>query len=100
MAKKLNVNYFALSFTNTKEDMIKFNKLLNNRTKIYKLETKRALKNFSVLKKHGNNFLIDRGDLSKSVSIEKIPLAQRFLFKKKTKNKNFSCNKFSGEHDY
>lgn len=90
LAKKLKVKNFALSFTNTKEDMIKFNRLLKDCKKIFKIETIKALKNFGDLKKYGNNFLIDRGDLSKSVSIEKIPLAQRFLFKKKGKKTNIS----------
>lgn len=90
LAKKFNISNFALSFTNTKEDMIKFNNLLKDHKKIFKLETMKALKNFHNLKKYGNNFLIDRGDLSKSVSIEKIPLAQRFLFKKKDKKTSIS----------
>ena len=38
--------------------------------------------------KHANNFLIDRGDLSKDVKIENIPIFQRNLFKIKNKNKN------------
>jgi len=90
LAKKLNINDFALSFTNTKEDMIKFNKLLNKNNKIFKLETMKALKSFNSLNKYGKDFLIDRGDLSKSISIEKIPLAQRYLFKEKNKDTRIS----------
>ena len=38
--------------------------------------------------KKGENFLIDRGDLSKEVNVENIPVAQRKLFKMKKKYKN------------
>ena len=72
------------------QDIKKFNKLLKIENKIFKIETKNAVKNFKKIIKYGNNFLIDRGDLSKEISIEKIPVAQRVLFKikKKFKNKN------------
>ena len=38
--------------------------------------------------KYGDQFLIDRGDLSKDVKIENIPVVQRNLFKLKQKYKN------------
>ena len=88
MAVKLNINNFALSFTNSANDIIKFNKLLGNKNKIFKIETKMAIKNFNSILKTGNNFLIDRGDLSKDVSIENIPFVQRKLFLLKNKYKN------------
>ena len=36
--------------------------------------------------KKANYFLIDRGDLSKDIKIEEIPIAQRYLFNKKRNN--------------
>lgn len=86
IGKKLNIKNYALSFTNTKKDIIKFNNLLKKTKKIYKIETALALKNFKTLEKYGNYFLIDRGDLSKSINTEMIPYAQRYLFKKRKKN--------------
>ena len=69
--------------------MIKFNKLILNSRKIFKLETKNAIRNLNKLFKYGKDFLIDRGDLSKEVSIEKIPYYQRkILSKAKKNNKN------------
>ena len=59
------------------EDVKKFNKLLKKETKIFKLETKSALSDIKNILKSGQNFLIDRGDLSKDISIEYIPVAQR-----------------------
>ena len=81
IAQKMNVNYFALSFTNTLKDILKFNKLLKNRIKIYKIETKNALKNINKIILAGQSFLIDRGDLSKDVSIEMLPFIQRKILK-------------------
>ena len=38
------------------------------------------------MQKKANFFLLDRGDLSKDISIEKIPVAQRFIFKTKKRS--------------
>ena len=81
IAKQMNVNHYALSFTNTHEDIQKFNKLLKNKTKIFKIETKNALKNLNKIINAGQKFLIDRGDLSKDVSIEMLPIVQRRILK-------------------
>ncbi len=87
VGKKFKIQNYALSFTNSVSDVKKFSKLLPKENKIYKIETSQALRNFKSLKKISNNFLIDRGDLSKEITIEKIPLAQRKIFKdKKLKN--------------
>ena len=81
IGKKYNIKYFALSFTNSKNDIKKFNQLLPKEKKIYKIETKKALDHFDTIIKHGQEFLIDRGDLSKEISIEMIPVAQRKILK-------------------
>ena len=89
LGKKLKVKNYALSFTKNSSDIIKFDKLLKKENKIFKLETKSAVKDLKNIFKLGKNFLIDRGDLSQDISIEKIPLAQRKitkLGKKKKKN--------------
>jgi len=88
IGKKFKIKNYALSFTNSITDIIKFDNLLKNRNKIYKIETSRAIKNFNSILKKGSSFLIDRGDLSKDVEVENIPLAQRRLFKLKKKYKN------------
>jgi len=88
ISKKFNIDFFALSFTNSVNDIIKFNKLLKNKNKIFKIETLSSVKNFQSILKKGKIFLIDRGDLSKAVDIENIPLVQRKLFKLKKKYKN------------
>lgn len=86
IGKKLNINYYALSFTNTAEDVIKFNEILKNKKKIFKIETNQAIKNLKKIIKFSNNLLIDRGDLSKDISIEKIPIFQRKIIREAKKN--------------
>ena len=85
IGKKLNIKHYALSFTNSANDIKKFNKLLKDNYKIFKMETLNACKNFKDILKYGDHFLIDRGDLSKYVKIENIPIVQRDLFKFKEK---------------
>ncbi len=87
VARKFKIKNYALSFTNTKHDVLNFNKLLKKENKIFKLETKTALKNLNQILRLGKNFLIDRGDLSKDISIEQVPIAQRKILLKAKKSK-------------
>ena len=66
---------------------------------IFKIETKQAIKSLKVLIRTGDNFLIDRGDLSKEISIENIPFIQRKILKlsKKYKNKKKRKPNFKSE---
>jgi len=89
IGKENNIKNYALSFTNSKNDVLKFNQLLKTENKIFKIETKSALKDIEGILRLGKNFLIDRGDLSKDISIEYIPVAQRkILHQAKKLNKN------------
>jgi pyruvate kinase len=87
IGNEFKINNYALSFTNSVKDMKKFNKLLKDKNKIFKIETKDAVKDFKNILKYGNKFLIDRGDLSKDIKIENIPYVQRKLFALKNKYK-------------
>jgi len=88
IGKKFKIKNYALSFTNSTDDIINFNKLLKDENKIFKIETLKATKNFGSILKKGNYFLIDRGDLSKDIKLETIPVVQRNLFKLKKKFKD------------
>ncbi len=88
IGKKFKIKYFALSFSNSVSDIKNFNNLLQNKKRIFKIETMNAVNDFGKMIKEGNMFLIDRGDLSKETKIEFIPLIQRKLFKIKKKFKN------------
>ena len=98
-----DIRNFALSFTNTPEDVELFSKQLPSKNKIFKLETTNALKNIDQIFNVGSNFLIDRGDLSKDVGILNTPISQRFIFKKaknfKKRIKNLCGYKFFREYD-
>jgi pyruvate kinase len=85
IGKKYKINNYALSFTNSVSDIYKFNNLLKGKNKIFKIETLGAIKSFKGMLKNGDNFLIDRGDLSKDVKVENIPIVQRNLFQLKKK---------------
>jgi len=85
IAKKHRIKNFALSFTNSSSDIIKFNTLLPKENKFFKIETKNAINNLDSLFQKGENFLIDRGDLSKDVGIKNVPVIQRKIFKVKKK---------------
>lgn len=90
VAKKLGVKNYALSFTNSLSDILKFKSILKKENKIFKIETIKAVKNIKEILNNGSEFIIDRGDLSKEVKIENIPKIQRKIFKisKKYKNKS------------
>jgi len=88
IAKKYKIKNYALSFTNSVNDINKFCKLLPTENKYFKIETKNGLNSVNSLFQKQKNFLIDRGDLSKDIGIENIPIAQRQIFKKSKKFKN------------
>ena len=83
IARKLKVKNFALSFANNKQDVINFRKLIGEKSDlISKIETNMALNNLSEIIKNSNKILIDRGDLSRYVPIERIPIVQMQILKK------------------
>jgi len=83
IAKKLNVKNFALSFANNEADVKYFRKLIGGQADlISKIETMEAIKNLEVIIKNSDKILIDRGDLSRYVPIEKIPIVQIQILKK------------------
>jgi len=79
LAKKHNIKYFSLSFIKTKEDVLKFKELYPESFVFSKIERKEALENFKEIAEVSDALLIDRGDLSKDVPIEKVPLIQKYL---------------------
>jgi len=92
LGKELGIQNYALSFTNTLQDLKKFQTLLPNQNKIFKIESKKAVKNISKFFEYESNFLIDRGDLSKSTGVEKIPVIQRKILKEAKKKKNIKIS--------
>jgi len=76
-AKHQGVKNFAMSFTNSPKDVFNIRKLIGNKNfLISKIETLNGIKNMKSICRATNAILIDRGDLSREIPIEKIPLAQ------------------------
>ena len=87
ISKKMKINIFAISFVNRESDISEVRKIVGTKsTIISKIETKDALKNLTRISNNSNAILIDRGDLSRYIPIEKIPSAQEYILKK-CKNK-------------
>jgi pyruvate kinase len=78
IGKEMGVNNYALSFAGSLNDVNSFRKLVGpEAVVISKIESLKGLSNLDEIIKESNNILIDRGDLSREVRIEKIPFLQR-----------------------
>ena len=78
IAKSLGLKYFALSFANKVDDVERIRTLAGpDSIIISKIESQRGLKHLDEIVAASDEILIDRGDLSRQVPIEKIPFLQR-----------------------
>ena len=78
IGKKMGVRHFALSFSDSASDVIRLRNLAGPEAIIIsKIESRKGLMNLDEIIKESDEILIDRGDLSREVQIEKIPFLQR-----------------------
>jgi pyruvate kinase len=78
VGRQMGVQHFALSFTNSDEDVRKFRAHIGDTAfLISKIESIRGLQHLIPIADEADAILIDRGDLSREVKIEKIPFIQR-----------------------
>jgi pyruvate kinase len=78
IGKKLGINHFALSFTNSKSDVEQMREIVGpTATIISKIESRKGVCNLLEILDVVDQILIDRGDLSRQLPIEKIPFLQR-----------------------
>lgn len=82
LAKKLHVKYFTLSFIDNADEVRHFKKLYPGATAYSKIETKKGVINFEEILKVSDGILIDRGDISREVPAERIPLLQKAIIRK------------------
>ena len=75
----MGVENFALSFTHRAEDTIQMRELIGDKNLISKIESIEGIKNILEILPNVDQILIDRGDLSREILIEKIPFIQRAL---------------------
>jgi pyruvate kinase len=74
----LGIKNFALSFANAPEDVDKMRELCGPDANIIcKIESPESLANLEGIVERADEILIDRGDLSRKVPIEKVPFLQR-----------------------
>ncbi len=83
LGKELGIDYFAISFVNNHKDVLDVKKIVGNKKNIIsKIETLNAIDDLKKIANVSNALLIDRGDLSRYIPIEKIPLAQEEIINK------------------
>jgi len=86
LSRKFNIKYFAISFVNHQDDLEEVKKIVGQDSfVISKIETQNAIINLDKISKHSNALLIDRGDLSRYVPIEKVPMAQENIINRSKK---------------
>ena len=87
---KNNIRNFALSFTNRKSDVVEFRELCGGEANIIcKIESRPAITNLPSILEATDEILIDRGDLSRTIQIEKVPFLQRRIISTaRASNKN------------
>lgn len=77
IGRDMKVKNFALSFANTREDVRLFRGLTGAESNIIsKIESRSGLRNLEAIIQETDEILIDRGDLSRQVNIQKIPFLQ------------------------
>ena len=78
IGRKLAIKHFALSFTNRKKDVETMRLACGQNAKIIcKIESQAGVKNLDEIIESADEILVDRGDLSRTVPIEKVPFLQR-----------------------
>jgi pyruvate kinase len=83
IASKLGINNYALSFASSSKYVNELRSLVpKNSFIISKIESKKGIKNLLEIIIDSDAILIDRGDLSREVSFEKIPVFQKAIIKK------------------
>ena len=88
VALQKGVSHFALSFASTRESVLELRSLVGkNAFIISKVESRRGVQNLDNILEVTDALLIDRGDLSREVSLEKIPLLQKKIIQRANQKK-------------
>ncbi|MFA6023165.1 MAG: sulfate adenylyltransferase [Candidatus Pacearchaeota archaeon] len=82
IAKKYGIKHFTLSFMECKDSVNYFRNLYPEAVIYSKIESKKGLENFEQIAQESDGILIDRGDLSSQVNLEKIPFIQKHIIAK------------------
>ena len=83
IANELEVDFIGLSFVRNADDIAVSKELLADSIEIIaKVETRAAVDNVNEILRSVNYILIDRGDLSTEVGLEKVPAYQKFILER------------------
>lgn len=83
LANKYELSFVGLSFVRKPEDVVQARELIGAKTDlITKIETLDAVENINRILPLTNYILVDRGDLSTDVGLEKIPRFQEYIINK------------------
>lgn len=83
LANKWALEFVGLSFVRTPENVKEAKSLLSKRTDVItKIETLDAVENINDILPLTNYILVDRGDLSTDIGVDKIPRYQKFIIDK------------------
>ncbi|HIE34806.1 MAG TPA: pyruvate kinase [Campylobacterales bacterium] len=82
---KNRVDLVAISFVNSKDDILKAKRILKENSSsswiIAKIETKKGVKNLREILEVSDGVMVARGDLGIEVGIEKVPIIQKEIIK-------------------
>ena len=86
-AAKLGIDWVALSFVRSKNDVLQLREILDKSSKelipiISKIEKPQAISNMDQILKVSNGLMVARGDLGIEIPAEEVPLYQKILVKK------------------
>ena len=81
IGKRLGVRHVALSFANRPEDVDELRALAGNVFVISKIECRNGLDHLEAIARKSDAILIDRGDLSREIPIERIPATQKYIIR-------------------
>jgi len=82
LANKYNLDFVGLSFVRNAKDIKIAKKLIETSEIISKVETLSAINNLDEILEEVEYILIDRGDLSTEIGLEKVPSYQNFIIDK------------------
>jgi len=87
IAKKYKINFCSMSFVDSVDDVLELKKLCPQIKVVAKIETEKGVNNLNEIIDVSDGILIDRGDLSREIPLQKIAFAQKIIINKaNTKN--------------
>ena len=82
IAKKYNIRFCSMSFIDSADDVLELKKLHPNLKVIAKIETEKGVNNLNEIIDVSDGILIDRGDLSREIPLQRIAFAQKIIINK------------------